>query len=375
MARSPSPHTSTCPAQVRLPLLRGAPNQARKDLLGMIRNLVLREQRQTPQAFISLRTAATRFDAPLPEIAAIYKQLTGEGLLGGIRGSHTIIVGSGRGRDLRVRGVVGIPVSLTRFRSLGDYGRCVIELRDELRRRGFAVRTIFSGEAEGGDERLLARLKKEKVDTVLRLIPDAMERDTPLRLRDSGIEFTGLNLAPLCGKLARYQVDRQPALKTILQDWKQHHAITAIRIIQMPCEPAIDRARLRNLLNFARTIHRDCQIVTLEDGIPLGAALASTCGEGTGLLLPALTGAILGWRTPGAIVSVLKMCRIALIDGPLESPFLETISPRVVDLIRVDWKMVAKRLAQDMVTGREPGEISTVFEAEACLRPLAVCQQ
>lgn len=62
----------------------------------MIRDLAVKQQKDTAQIFLSLRDAAERFAVPTSAMAAVYRQLKDEGVLSSIRGSHTMLHALGR---------------------------------------------------------------------------------------------------------------------------------------------------------------------------------------------------------------------------------------------------------------------------------------
>jgi hypothetical protein len=193
------------------------PTRKTDRLLEMIRGLASKQRKDVPQLFLSLREAARRFGVPTSAMATVYRQLSNEGVLSAIRGSHTMLQKRGAFRNLNVRGFIGMPVSLSRFQALQDYRRCLLQLRDELHEGGFLTSTIFFEQPEGQTEAVVERLKKARVDSVIWLLPDGADRNTVLRLRDLGIRFLGINITPLSGMVCRYQVRRQQAIREIMR--------------------------------------------------------------------------------------------------------------------------------------------------------------
>lgn len=302
-------------------------------------------------------------------MAAVYRQLTEEGVLGSIRGSRTLLLGRSTGRELKVRGVVGMPVSIFRFQALADYRAAVICLRDQLRRGGFVIQTIFFEEPEEGTETIIARLKKERVDTVLWLLPGAGDRETGPRLRDLGIQFVGINIAPLSGLPARYQVHRQRAIRAILRQWRDESGLTGATVIRTTRDTSLDTERLKNLRALVQGEGLDCEIATVRDG-HISTLLQSLCKNcGKGIILPAPAATMLGSRAPDTIAAVLTMCRVALIDGPMESLFPVVLPSAAVDIVTVNWPAVAAEIVQDLVTGDALDENQArIFEAKEKLR-------
>lgn len=338
-------------------------------LLEMIRRLAVKQQKDHPQIFLSLREAATRFGVPISAMAAVYTQLTEERVLAGVRGSHTMLRRSGALRNLKVRGLIGLPVSLSRFQTLLDYQRCFREIRDELHECGFLTNTIFFEQPEGQHNVVLQRFKKEKVDAVIWLLPDGADRETVLRLRDLGIGFVGVNITPLAGMTCRYQVRRQQAIRAIARSWRADPNISGATIVRIAREAATDEERLRKLRALVESEKIKCEIATLRDG-RISTFLKSLCAnKGGGVILPAPAAALLGWRAPETLTDVFRTCRIALIDGPIYEPYAERAPEAEVDLVTAKWSPVAKRIADDLLTGEAFDDSEAiVFEARPHLR-------
>ncbi len=81
-------------------------------------------------------------------------------------------------------------------------------------------------------------------------------------------------------------------------------------------------------------------------------------------------------RAPEALTSIPKNCRTAFIDGPVSTPFAK-VPDIPVDMVRVDWQLVAERIVDDFMTKKNLDTASpTVFEAEAHLQvPLSAFAQ
>jgi hypothetical protein len=341
-------------------LVRQRPRKTDR-LLEMIRGLALKQQKDQPQVFLSLREAAKRFDVPVSAMAAVYKKLTEERVLASIRGSHTMLPGRGGLRNLTVRGLIGLPVSLSRFQTFLDYQRCLRRIRDELHERGFLTSTIFF---EGQPEAVLKQLKSEKVSAVIWLLPDGADDETVLRLRDLGIRFVGLNITPLAGMSCRYQVRRQQAVRSIVRRWRADPEISGVTIVRIDRETAADEERLVKLQMLVESEKIECEIATLRDD-HIGAFLKSICARRTGgVILPAAPAALLGWRAPETLAQVFRTCRIALIDGAMYVPFTEKAPQMKADLVSANWSAIARRIADDLLTGEAFDDSEAViFEA------------
>jgi hypothetical protein len=337
-------------------------------LLRRIRALALKEQEDSPQVFLSLREAAHRFAVPVSAVAGVYRQLVEERVLSSVRGSRTVLSGRSASRMLSVRGLVSLPLSLPRLSALPDYRECFLRIQRELHKRGYAIIPNYIEDREISADLLIDRAKQDKSDTVLWIVPDRASGDIHLRLRDLGIKFVGLNIAGASGAFCRYEIRRQGAILTILNDWRADDRLTKTLIVTTGQETAVDLERLARLRDLLKLEVVDADLVTVPQG-RISRFLKSLCGKHKGILLPGTATAMLASRAPDTIANVLETCRIALIDGPPSLPFSENPPDVAIDTVDVNWRYVAKRIAQDMVTEHAlKTSEATVFEGEAHLR-------
>lgn len=344
--------------------------QTKRDaLLERVRRFALDERRAEPQTFLSLRDAASRFRAPLPRIAAVYRQLTKEGILGTVRGSRTILHGKGSGRVLKVRGIIGVPVSINRFVSLPDYRNCFLRLREELHARGFATACIFLERSELDEEAIVRRLAVEKAELALWLLPDGATRDTPLRLRDHGIRFVGINLAELSGMPCQYHVMRRDAIRTVLRRWRSELNLTGAAIARPHQEEPLEAERIERLQTLIEGEEFRVEIVRVPTGRPLETAKELCSKRRLGLVLPGPASAILSRYAPQTALNVLSVCHAALIDGPIDLPITAHSTDAKVDVVTIDWAEIATRVAEEIVAGEAiEGTEPTIFRSHARLR-------
>src|SRR5438128_848714 len=168
--------TRRLPPLPKGPIIRAKEHKAER-LLEILRGIAVNNQRDDPQTFYPLRDVASRFQVPISTVARVYGQLEDEGILSSIRGSKTILQGLSSARHLSVRGVVGLPASLSWFIAVQDYRMFFLCMRRELRRRDFAATTVFLERGAENPEGLMKRFRKYKVDTVLWFRPAAWARE------------------------------------------------------------------------------------------------------------------------------------------------------------------------------------------------------
>lgn len=124
-------------------------------------------------------------------MAAIYRRSIEEGILSTVRASRTILRGRDTSPSLRVHGLIGIPLSTPRLHISPEYQECSLRISEELRARGFAITPFYFEEREIEPNLVVERSNKEKVDTLIWLLPDGADRNTALQLLDMGIRFIG----------------------------------------------------------------------------------------------------------------------------------------------------------------------------------------
>ena len=334
----------------------------------VIRSLARKQQGNAPKVFLSLRAAARRFNVPVSAMASVYRKLSDEGMLISIRGSQTLLQKRGPLRTLKARGVIAMPVSISRFQVLNDYRRCLLILRDELRERGFLVSTIFCEHAVAAGRGLIAAFRKERVDVAVWLLPDSADRETVLQLKDAGIRFVGINITPLSGMQTRYQIGRKQAIRAIIQAWRADPRLSGTTIIQLAREAKSDQERLIRLRALVESEGMECRIAKVLVA-NLSAFLSSVCQEKhNGVILPAAPATLLGWHAPETLSTVLGSCRVALIDGPIDLPYADAPINATVDLVTASWLPIVKRIASDITKGAafEDGE-QIIFQAKPYL--------
>jgi hypothetical protein len=189
-------------------------------LTAILREVAVKNQREQPLAFHSVREVAGHFRVPVSTVSRAYCVLEQEGLLSRVRGSKTVLQGLHFDRQLKVRAFVGFPASVPRFVTLQDYRTFFIRIRHELRLRGFAAATAFFEPAEASSDVLGKRFKAYEVDTVIWFQPGKESAITALHLADMGIRLLGVANDSYCQIPCRYQVRRDGAIKVLLSSWK-----------------------------------------------------------------------------------------------------------------------------------------------------------
>ena len=343
-------------------------------LTAILRDVAVKNQREQPLTFHAVREVAAHFRVPVSTVSRAYHVLEQEGLLSRVRGSKTVLQGLHSDRQLKVRAFVGFPASVSRFVTLQDYRTFFIRIRRELRLRGFAAATAFFEPAEASTDVLSKRFKAYEVDTVIWFQPGREATVTALHLADMGIRLLGVGNDTYCHIPCRYQVRRDSAIRTLLENWKS----------LKPERITLVESKEQRSAGLDETLHG------ILDELEIPWSVATYQNQRSEVFVRELqrkkTGGIIfsssalaskfSFRAPGAVAELLQTQRVALINGPVSMPFARVPDVQV-DLVTVNWQLVAERIVDDLISQdafQEPGP--TYFNAEAKLRvPLSAFAQ
>ena len=316
-------------------------------LLQILKSLALKNQREQPRVFYSLREVAKQFKVPVSTIARIYGDLENEGLLSRVRGSKTILNGLRYNRR-RVRAFIGLPAVLSNFITLPEYRRFFICIRRELWLRGFASTMVFFRPEEAADGTLSDQLKSYEVDTVIWLQPGRSARESMLRLSDMGVRVIVISEVGTPGISSRYYVWKASGVEALVRTWKGSNPVCRVTIVngkdyrspvieevlhvlvdELGIEAVVKTFRSQSVHAFLRDLRRP-----RTDGIIFSCtALAS----------------MFSFQCPLTIVDLLRSARVAFIDGWVDLPFAK-IPDVLVDLVTFDWQAIAESIVNDVVT-------------------------
>jgi hypothetical protein len=117
-------------------------------LLTTLWPIAQRMQSRQPRAFYSVRQISTHFGVHVSTVSRVYDVLKSEGILTTVRGSRSMLQGTVADRQLSVRGIVGVPLSIKSFVRFQDYRVFALRLQHELRCNGFAAVLAFHEDDE-----------------------------------------------------------------------------------------------------------------------------------------------------------------------------------------------------------------------------------
>lgn len=351
-----------------VPVLKD-PAQKIENLRQLLRSLAIKNQREQPRIFYSLREVAIRFKIPVSSVAKIYREMEQEGILSRVRGSKTVLNGLRHSRRLTVRSFIGLPVLFSHFLTMPEYRAFFISIRRELWSRGFATSMFFSRPEEIADGTLGSQLKNYEVDTVIWLQPGRITLDTLLRLSDMGIQVIVISQVGTPGIPSRYYVWKNRAIEGLLRNWKDQNSIRKVTVINSETQDyrsPVTEELLRVILEYLQ-IEPTIRTFRDEDGSCFLRDLSSVKTDAVIFPSAGLASAF-AFQSPDQLLHLIKTHRVGFVDGSIDMPFIKV--PEVaVDLVTVNWRNVCESIVNDLIT-RDAFDRNrhTTFEAEMQLR-------
>jgi hypothetical protein len=348
---------------------RASSKDARHDPAGIrqiLRALAVKNQREQPRTFYSLREVSKNFRVPVSRIAKIYRELEEEGLLSRVRGSKTVLNGQRYNRR-RVRAFIGLPALISAFITIPDYRAFLNSIRRELSLRGFAATMVFHEIEEAIDGRLAEQFRSYGADAVVWLSPARSAQESLLRLADMGIRVAAVSQIGTPVLPSRYYLWRERGIDRVLRDWRDHRSVRKTIVIDSKdYRSPVTEEILRVLLE---TLQMQVTVHTFGHGLVHEFVRDLSRLKSDGIIFPsAALASMFSFQNPEAFANLVRSNRVAFIDGPVDTPFAEAPdSP--VDLVTFDWPAVAETIVNDLVTLEAfDRNRHTTFESDAQLR-------
>jgi hypothetical protein len=353
------------------PLPRGlwfrAGHRRRHTLVRTLRSLVMKNQREHPRVFYSLREVAMRFKMPVSTVAKIYHDLEQEGLLSRVRSSKTILNGFRNSRRLSVRGLVGLPVLFPKFLSWPDYRTFFNEIHSELWLRGFAPAIVFCQPEEMIDGTLIDRVSSYGTDTIIWLSPGRSAKQSLLRLDDMGVRVVVISEYETPGRPSHYQLWRERGMEIVLREWKDRHSVRKVVVVESKEHRSPVTEEILRLVLEGLGIEFEIRPLKLERSRIFLRELRRSKPQA--VIFPSGTlASSVSYQNPDGMVELFGSLRVALMEGPIDLPVART-SGAQVDVVTFNWRSVAESIVNDLIT-LEAYDHSrhTLLEAEAHLR-------
>jgi hypothetical protein len=333
-------------------------------MLETLRHVASATQEERSRTFYSMREVASRFRAPISSVADVYQRVESEGILQRVRGSKTILRGLRHDRKLSVRAFVGLPTTTSKYVTVQDYRMFLVSLRRELRLSGFAAAMLDVDRPNA--DKFSERVQRYEIDTIIWFQPGAFAKQVKLRLKDLGLRVVGISDGAQPPLPCFYEVHREAAIRNILRSWRSEAGLrSVIALTGIGRGSAVDEQRLKEILeeeDFRYEIRS-----TSSESIP---KLLKSLGQkgNVGIAFLSSAAPMFAFRSPELVTKIFQRCRVALIEGPVNMPFA-TVPDVRIDLVLVDWQLVAQRIVGDLIAQNSfDAAKPVVFEAESRLR-------
>lgn len=314
--------------------------------LEMLRKAAAANRSSKSRRFYSIRVVAKHFALPTTTVTRMYRQLREEGLLGAIWGSRTIIEPANFDTDIRVKAVVGLPISLRWFSTTYGYRSLVSSLQEELWAHGFCTRAVFYREDSSQISLAVEALCSYHVNLVIWIAPSPHARLAAARFRDRAVPCINLqNELPLNGDRG-YFINNRTAVVQALRMWK---SLGISEVIVLGKDNRTERTvmMLRTVLQqleFTSSMRQECGSDENATGAIATSAEAWSDFE----------------REPS--IRRRTLCRLLHLQGAPDSERLPG-SGIPFDSIEWDSKRIARRLAAD-IAERTAHQGQTIFESK-----------
>jgi hypothetical protein len=312
--------------------------------------------------FYPMREVAAHFSVPLKTVAVVYERLSHEGFLTVVRGSSTILESRKQKAKSFLRGVVGIPVSLPSF-VYGPQPRTMfIHLENLLRRKGYVVDFLFYPQSKSGIEDLTDRLLSHALDLALWMSPVSAAKETILRLHDAGVSQLVVADAPGVLPYQRYTMNISRGFTEAAALWKS----AGIREIHLVMPQARQAAQFyfKCRQQFANAGFTLQEIALGPDAILDRISALRRDGRHGIVFLEHFHYEMLcnhDWRK---FLETLRRHRCLFAQGLVYHAAFRK-GDAVADVINFDFEGIAKRLAEDIVSGGYKSADCDAFSA-AC---------
>jgi len=353
-------------AEPNLPALKSLmpANSTAKEKMDLVLRLLRQAARGSREGnsreFYSIRAVARHFGVPSTTVTRVYDKLKEEGLLASIWGSKTFIEPREINRDIRVKGIIGLPASLRLFAAVRNYRMFFVAMQDMLWKRGFGTRLLFCEKNELETPNLADRFLGYRVDVVILYGPNFRITNMTGRLVDGGVRVIPIfDSVPMNGDHGFY-VDRRRAVANALVAWKR----TGVKFVTVLHQGSRDSLGKLNMI----------EICLGEIGLPYAFSkidsslsnLRAHAGQYKQAFIFATSDTALQFASEGVtpFIGFLRACRVMFVEGAINLPNGYSVNGEN-DLIEVDWSVGARRIGNNLVErGRCLPNTQVIFEAD-----------
>lgn len=333
-------------------------------VLRLLRQAAVERREPKGRPFYSIRTVAKHFSLPPTTVTRLYGQLKTEGVLGSIWGSKTIIEPVDVDKDIRLKAIVGLPVSLGQFSLAPGYRKFFRVIQHTLWRQRFGSQLVFYENGFGESSKFADTLLDYNADVVIWLTPSSRMSNTIARLRDRGVRLiTIADETPINGE-SGYFISRRDALIEGLAAWKIAGIQSAIILDENQCALS--------------STQRMLQAALMDAGIPFTRQAFDTAGSNasprksdwrqSGIIFASAQSVVrFAYTDVAGLRNLSQQNRTMFLEGRMDLP-IETRLNGNFDAIEFDWRTVARRIASNLATtageSRRPSQ--EIFKAKWC---------
>ncbi|MCS7049096.1 MAG: hypothetical protein NZ483_07365 [Verrucomicrobiae bacterium] len=296
-----------------------------------------------PQPFYSVRTLATACRLHPSTVTDLYARLEADGLLVRVRGAGTVVAPQ-RHRGTHAHQVIAVPLWIPGFIHIPDWRLFFLVLQDEFSRHGAVADFIFYRQGEEVEPAFIRRIKAHRPDLVFWHEPHPQsDKQALLRLSDAGLRVLATRDKPLLPSFPGYWIDRQPALRRGLEEWRA----AGIRRVILPMAPETrpDQQVMEALRMFPFSV---TPMVWRGDN-PENFLRTLEVEHGGVIWMDALFYSGLQQSAPKAMTELCRRTRVWLARSRQLPP---STPPDVrVDVLEFDYRATARRVARDIASG------------------------
>jgi hypothetical protein len=333
-------------------------------ILRLLRQAAIKSRQAKSRDFYSIRDVARHFAVPPTTVTRVYGQLKEEGLLASIWGSKTFIEPHEIDREIRVKAIVGLPVSLRSFSTLRNYRTFFMVMQDVLWKQGFATRLLFYDSEDIDSSNLAELFLAYRIDVAIWFSPSSKISNTESRLTDRGIRSIRIvDSAPTNGDVG-YYMSRLDGLREGLGAWKRSGISSVILLLQSGRHSSSRERLLESCLADAGIYYK----FETVGSSALRRSLAASPSKYMGIIFTS-SHAVLEFASEGvkAFATLLDKNRVMFIEGAMDLPGMAPFAS--FDAIEFDWQPIARRIGIDLVSGTHaPPHERIIFEAKWCGR-------
>ncbi len=348
---------------VGLPALRSfLPSDSRATekiglVLRLLRQAALESRKSAGRPFYSIRAVARHYRLAPTTVTRLYGQLKTEGVLGSIWGSKTIIEPLKVDKDIRLKALIALPVSLRAFAIVPGYRRFFRLIQQTLWKHRFGSQLVFYDNGFPESPKFTDILLDYKVDIAIWLTPSPRVSNAVARLRDRGIRSITIHDGmPINGEPG-YFASRQSALVEGLAGWKTA-GIRSVALIHDQQSALAGTARMVQVALADASI----SFTSHEIGAAgLNGSLPKANWRDRGIIFMSSQSVVSS--TDKGVAGLLNLSRgkrILFLEGEVDLPIERSLSGSF-DTIEFDWRAVARRVVSDLVANR--GAIGTPEQA------------